>query len=276
MSTWTLEVPISPPSKKEAEVEWTGMVCRVESGGTHVEVRGIEAESQEKAREVAMQAANRFLDQLARECNEAHEIVFDGRSYKIINEGSEMKTGVAQFTASVILVDSVAAHDRVMIEKRDADGNVIAFHDSDKPCKLASLHTEAMSYLRRGMLADHIHERLRNYCLAIENVASWICKRDGVFGGEFKCVQHALATVYGEKQALRNLQVVWAGRLPEKDESLSERVYKQVRCQLAHAKDGEDKRMPYDEEDIKSMREDKDLVERVARDLIEYQLSALK
>lgn len=276
MSAFALEVPISPPSKKEAEVEWAGIVCRVEIGGTHVEVRGIEAESQEKAGEAAMQAANRFLDQLARECNEAHEIMFDGRSYKIIDEGSETKTGVAQFTASVILVDSAAAHDRVMIEKRDADGNVIAFHDSDKPGKLASLHTEAMSYLRRGMLADHIHERLRNYCLAIENVASWICKRDGVCKGEFKCLQHALATVYGEKHALRNLQVAWAGEPPDEDQSLSERIYKQVRCQLAHAKDGKDKRMPYDEEDIKSMREDNDLVARVARDLIEYQLCAPK
>ena len=276
MKRWTLEIPIEPKSRKEAEDSWDGVTSSIRIGGDHVCVSGIEAENGQAAREIALKAVNRLLDQLSFQHNASHQIASEGRSYKIVPEEGATKQGIAQLTADLILTDTVTAHARVITEKRDADGNVIAIHDSDKPGKLAGVCTEAMSYFRRGMLAEHIHEQLRNHCLAIENVVSQICGSDGVGGREPTMMQHALKRVYTNDQARKNLRVVWRGTDPVIADALGDFVYEQVRCQLAHAKDGKAKMLPYSEQDVQTMRDARDVIIRVARDMIEHQLSSLQ
>ena len=153
--------------------------------------------------------------------------------------------------------------------------NLLAVHDSDKPGKLSGVWTEAMPYFRRGSLAEHIHECLRNHCLAIENVVSQICARDSVTGSERCKMRHVLRIVYSDYPARRNLELVWRGSDTASIDALVDYVYKQVRCQLAHARKGELKVLPYGEQDQQTMKEAKDVVELVARDMIAYQLASL-
>lgn len=273
MKKWTIELPIAPQSRKEAEDVWNGITSRVEIGSNQVIVEGIEAENQEEARRIAASAANRLLDQLSVLHGASHEVVFEARNFKIVNEETDERTGIAQVSVSVVLTDSVTAHDRVMIEKRDSSGRVIATHDSDKPGKLPGVTTDAMSYYRRGAVSENLYERMRNKCLAIENIVSLICSRDSLPNGGTSCYQHAFKVVYADAQNARNLEIVWKGSGGSDLEELAEYVYEHIRCQLAHAKDNKAKRLPYDENDVATVKRGQNVVERVVQDLIRYQLA---
>lgn len=276
MKKWTIELPITPQSKKEAEDNWEGIMSSVGSGSDHVVVAGIDAEDRESARRLAVTAANRFLDQLSVLHKASYEIAPDSRSYKVVNEQTGERTGIAQLSVSIILTDSATGHDRVMVEKLDPKGNVIAPHDSDKPGKLPGVATDAMSYYRRGELSKDVYERLRNKCLAIENVVSLICARDQVKAKhETERFQHAFQTVYRDSGRAKNLELVWKGSSETDLDDLGKYIHKHVRCQLAHAKDNMAKRLPYDENDTEAMMRAQDVVERVAQDLIRYQLAEL-
>lgn len=273
METWTIELPIAPTSRKEAEDIWGEVRSRVGIGDSFVSVKGINAPDQESARKLAVDAVNRLLDQLSVLYGAAHEVVGGGQNYKIIREGSDVRQGVSGLRMSVILTDEVQMRDRLTIEKRDASGNLISVHDSDRHGILPGVCAEAMKYYRRGALAGDVYECLRNKCLAIESVASLLCRRDGFADSrEAERWLHTLDAAYADAQRRRDLGLVWPAAASAGLRDLADYLYKDVRCQLSHGKDDKARRLPYRHGDVEAMDKARDVVDRVALDLIQFQL----
>jgi len=261
MRKWIVELPITPKSTKSEEGFWRGMASSVETGSDHVVVKGVDAEDQECAISIAVQAATRFLDQFSFFRSAFHEIVSDSRSYKVVNE----ETG----ECSRGLPATVGISGRVIRKVMDVNGNVVATYDSDRPGRLPGGHTAAMSYYRRGGCAKDLYECLRNKCLAIENVVSLVCYRDQIVNtNETERYQHAIRTLYRDPERAKNLKSAWKGSRNTDLDDLGKHIYQHVRCQLNHAKDDRARRLPYDENDVKAVKRDQHLVDIVARDLI--------
>jgi len=274
MRKWILELPITPESLKNAYDVWEGITSRVKKGSNHVTVADIDAEDRDSARRIAVTAANRLLDQLSFHGGVSHQIAFDSRSCKAVDEGTGVRNGIEQPHVSLSLPTTVSARGRVIRKKMDVNGNVVATYDSDKLGKLPGVVTDAMSYYRRGKLSENLYERLRNKCLAIENVVSLICSRDQItIKNETERFQHAFQTIYRDSERAKNVKSIWKGSSEADLDDLGKYVHEQVRCQLTHAKDNKPKRLPYDENDVNAMTRAQDVVDRVAQDLIRYQLA---
>jgi len=140
--------------------------------------------------------------------------------------------------------------------------------------KITEASFDAESYFRRGALSKDCFEKFRNFYLVAENISSFICQKKNV--GEIKeqpmlelglqeCVQNKLLDL--ENQA-KELGIVV--KQSEIIQDVASYLYKENRCCLNHAKEGEKKKVPFNLKDEESVKKALPLMECVAKSFLAY------
>lgn len=259
--TLVLDRP-SPVTMNGTFPDGTGV--RVARGERQVTVTEVETDSEEGARDVAVRAANAFLDSLSwkRDVDLALE---DGSwQSESVGEDGVVRKGI-----------HVSEHghgiDGFGIGKRRRDCTV-EVSDPTGLGQEAIVPRDAASYFRRARLPTDPFDKFRNLYLAAENIADSICQRppknesDLLEGALRQCFRNKLDVL--RRTASRTPGFVATGDLVA---DVVRFLYKGHRCQLNHSKVSSDRLVPYNPEDEEAVEAALPLMEFVAKELLAYQ-----
>jgi len=254
------------PVEADSEIEGDKVELRLDSKDLTVQIAS--ASSEEEALKKAYIVSNRFLDYLA--WRHGADIAINPNSIRtdFIDSTDQRKT-------NVYITNKMSMSGRIVVVKKDAEGNVIETYDSSRPGTITIKASEAASYYRRGKLSSDPFDRFRNFYLVAENIADRIrIFKSLVTMKEQALLQIALEELFGDDSTpLGNV----AKHIPGFNlgsaviSEVSKLLYKGHRCQLNHSKSLEEKKIPFDLKDEEEVNLALPLIDFVARSLLQYE-----
>ena len=228
MTTRAIDFTLDRHSNLEVHAQEGDMRASVEKGSSRLRVEGVEAASEDAARNLAEIFANKFLNTLAYKWDEALGIApLPWASEPTGEPGNK----------SVHVGNSISSRSSLTLTKIDAGGNVVEVYDSDRPGKIEVSKSEAAAYYRRAALAGDPFDKFRNFYLVAENVADQIrLAKQCETPKEQSLLREALETCFAANSGLL-VQVAEAvpGFVAGTDvfNGVAELLYKAHRCQLS-------------------------------------------
>ncbi|MGB7293729.1 MAG: methylamine utilization protein MauJ [Thermodesulfobacteriota bacterium] len=266
---WVFTFKINKKSPIEADSEKDGVKVSIKLGAENLVIENVDVNNQEDALKKADEVANNFLNTLSWKFGVDIGIKTDSIRSEFIYESGKT-------TVYIQLLEGVSIDDgSLTIKKIDADGNVTETYDSRRPGKINVNSSEAAFYHRRGRLSSDPFDRFRNFYLVVENIgdririSKAICHLD-----ERPLLELALKECFGSD--IRPLDSV-ARKVRGFDlnvdviSDVAKFLYKGHRCQINHSKALEDKKIPFNAEAEKEVKEALPLIEFVAKSLLEYE-----
>ena len=268
MTTWTIRFKLNRASHLDAHREEDGIRASVQIASDALRVENIPANSEGAARAVAEPFANQFLDTLAYKHDEPLQILpLPWASKRTAQSGARV--------VGEHLGHAVSFRGSVALKKIDAQGNVVEAYDSDRPGSIEVKASEAAPYYRRGSLSADPFDQFRNFYLVAENVADQIrAPKQPEKPNEQTPLSNALARCFADNTGplLGKARVV-PGFTESGDafKAVAKLLYKAYRCQLAHAKAQESKKVPFNPDDEKTVKKALPLMRFVAKSLLDYE-----
>lgn len=280
---WKVYFNLTKPSQLEVSSEINGIKLGVSQGSDQLVAELVEACDESNAQQRAFTAANQFLDALWK-CNSYLGIDPNSQHTEYISPSGQKHTSI---TGSCAIGGSTGSMKMV---KKDSSGNIPEVYDSSRPGRIEIKPSVAASFFRRAQLSHHPFEKFRELYRAAENIASKIKDVKGLSKNELKRLSEsgqsfeegllklALGECFGSNP--RPLKQI-AGKLPEFDEAkdtipqVAKILYNGYRCQLNHSKALEDKKIPFNPQDVKEVKAALPLMEFVAKSLLQYEETSL-
>ena len=276
---WKVNFNLNKPSQLEANAETNGMKVSISQGSDQLVVEFTEACDEDDAHEKALKVASQFLD-----------VLWKSDTYLSIDLVSQVIEYISPISKSIAITpppaSCVASTGPVKLEIKDSSGNILEEYDSSKPGTIEVKPSEAASYYRHAHLTNDPFDKFHDLYLVAENVASKMqtAKRFSKnkvkqFSESGESYEEGLLYLALDECFSSNQQSLkrTAKHLAEFDESketipqVAKILYKEFRCQLSHAKAPEDKKIPFNSEDIKEVKTALPLMEFVARSLLQYE-----
>ncbi len=279
---WTVTLSLNRPSRLEVCSNIGGMRVEVKENSSKVVIGVVQAVDVDEALRKAYSAANQFLSALSWRFG-VHLAIKDG-SHNVEHVDPSGKRQVF-----LGLADSVVMSERDIVVKKDASGNIIGVSDSQKLGEINVKHSDAADFYRRAHLADHPFEKFANLYKVAENIAD----KMRVIKGHSK---DSLNRIYGRKTSYEMNVLRFAldecfrhnsqpllgaakGLLSSDDGQQVPRVveilYQANRCQIMHANESEDKKVPFNPQDEKEVKAALPTMDFVAKSLLEYEQTLL-
>lgn len=266
MRSFYFTTNIRSPIEAESEVEGIKVAVKLESDSLVVENVG--RDDKEEALKKAKEVANTFLSTLSLKFGVDMEIS-DGYRTEFAREKNE------KVIIAVVPTEKVKFRDEYVVTKKDQSGNIIAVYDSKKPGPIKCIQSEAASYYRRGRLSSDPFDQFRNFYLVAENIADRIRISKGLgIQKEQPLLEIALRECFGSNtKPLENVarSIPGFNLCTDVISEVASLLYKGHRCQLNHSKALEDKKIPFDYEDEKEVKQALPLMEFVAKSLLQYE-----
>lgn len=267
---WKVKFNLNVPSPKEASTIVDGISVKVDYEGKHIELANIEAPSKEEARQLAIEAANHFLNTLAWKYDAPLAI---DPSVEIVEKVEPGKRGQAYIT----IRERLTITDEVRVSKTNASGATETVYDSRKPGEIEVYHSEAVAYYRRAKLTSDPFDKFRNLFLAIENIMSSLRTKKTQRGEQLALVETLTEVFQGKHESLSRVaaQIRGFDQTANAFPEVARILYKANRCQLNHSKVLEERKIPFDPDDERQVKESLPLAEFVAKTFLNYEEKCL-
>lgn len=272
---FTVNLELNVPSLLEAYAEINGLRVEVQENSTQVVVRNVDAADMDEAFNKARSAANHFLNTLSWKLNTDLKIETEASSVTLMESSGKKHVSIRPRTAKVGLkAKLVAVH-------KDASGNIISVSDSQKPGRINVKPSDAAAYYRRAHLTDDPFDRFRNLYFAVENVSDRIRMKRGLNKqglSELRLLRLGLDECFANNlhpliEATKGIYTF------DNNQSLvpqvAEMLYKRLRCALNHAKDSEDKKIPFNLQDEEEVKTALPLMNSIAISFLKYEETSL-
>jgi hypothetical protein len=224
-----------------------------DKGHLTVTVRNVQAESHEEAVDKASAKANAFLDELSFQ----HGIHLELSSgYTVGSQDSPATRHVKKYE---IKLSMKGGH-------REKFPRVLGM------VKLKPANSKA--YHRKAAISQDSFDKFRNLYLGIENIASRIAFAKGKhIGYELDLLEFALQECFSSNiHRLEDHSYLIPSTCTKSIfQEMATLLFKGYRCQLAHSKAREDKKIPFNPNDEWEVERILPLTELVARSLIQYE-----
>jgi len=264
---------IDKGSRIEAETVIEGVRVSIEQEKNSLAVEGVNIEDLKNALEKAEQVANNFLNYLSWKYNEDYRIKRDGYRSETTNEDGEKQVLVHVSNTVTVIQESLK------IERKDESGEIISVSYSNKLGKLVVNDSEASSYFRSARLSSDPFDKFRNFYLVAENISDQIRIKSGLASMyEQPMLELGLSECFGtDIKPLENIAHNVSAINPSNDtvQEVATYFYKSHRCQLNHSKALQDKKIPFNPEDEKQVKEALPLMEFVAKSFLQYEEQSL-
>jgi hypothetical protein len=281
---WKVYFSLTKPSPREANSEINGMKVSISRDSKQLVVENIDACDETDVYQKALTAANQFLDGLWK-YNAYLDI--DLSQYHV-ESPTGGKRGYVNLQGSISVTSDLTGI--LTVARKDSFGNIIEVRDSGKPGRMEIKPSEAATCHRHAHLSHHPFEKFRELYRAAENVASKIQVAKGLSKNKIKQLSES-GRSYEEGLLKLALDECFrsdpralcraAKRLPEFDVSqeavpqVARILYEGYRCQLNHSKALREKKIPFNPEDEKEVKDALPLMEFVARCLLQYEENSL-
>lgn len=248
---------LTSPASHSLDFEINDVKVVVSEKSESITVENIQAANQQEARARALGAANSCLDYLCRKYDTSLRV--DSGRLKIEETDSGGKTvGITGF--------ETVGLDCILVDNRPKNLGTVKGNKSD-----------SSAYYRKGCLSTDTFDQFRNFYSVIENISSKIYRKrpDEPEKAELehalkKCFKGQLKSL-NERAKLESTFNAIKGTIPE----VIRILYTANRCELAHSKVYQDKKVPFDPEDEKEVKTVLPLVKFVAKSLLEYEERSL-
>jgi hypothetical protein len=267
--TWSIRFNLTTPSSVNAYAVTDGATVEVHKNSPDIDVTGLIANEEEDAIATARFSGDIFLNKLSWGYGRHLEIACPTRVTHILPSGQE---DVKNIEPQIMPSGSIE------LRITDPFGNVVA--DSTELSRIEVRRSQAAFYYRRAHLAFDPFDKFRNFYLAAENIADRIRikkeldKKDVGNPYEQKLLELALRVLFGDApQPLSQI----AKTLPDFDNALetipavAKVLFKGYRCQLNHSKASESKRIPFNPQDEKEVKNALPVIEFLAKSLLDYE-----
>jgi len=271
---WNVSLGLKVASPVEANGKVDEVQVKVTHGSKRIEVTNIAACLIQDAKKTAVKACNAFLDDLSAKGHADLEL---DKSAEIAAEELEPSGHIKRFIRG--LEEAIGLKERVIVVKKDVSGKEIARYDSFELGTITVRPNDAKSYYRKARTAADEFEKFRYFYLVAENISDKIRMLNG-FGrlNERHLLKLGLQTCFkSNPSSLLNVARSVPEFITKSDplDAVVELLYEGNRCQLNHAKASNKKKVPFNPQDIETVRNVLPLAEFVAKSLLDHEEGSL-
>jgi len=239
-----------------------------ELGEDSILVRHVKAKDSKEARDKALPLANAVLDEYC--------FKFDFATMILPTPwGAENSDGKTLWVDE----DKGSGFDaNYELEKRSADGMLVEKHSLSDPVEIMVGACDYLQFFRKGRLSEEKgdwFDAFRNYFLAIERI--FTASTSGEKNSGLKSqLEATLKQCFGDQKALDRLRQQatscesFVERTGDLYADVAEYLYREIRCQVNHAKAGDTYKVPCNPADEAEVKAAVPLARYVARELINW------